>query len=170
MEVFLNSYDLYKMGRFLGFSHTEALFREGLVRWAPGQNGLTLPRIRFKTRPYPFCPFLVNDYREDRGLLGFCSLHPDHKPLVCRLAPLTRELDLAAGEDRFGFVPPHPACPGCGQGEPLDEGAARDELKDELDREREFYRLLAEMDPANPREVEGLFLFPLDRPFSLPPA
>ena len=63
MEVFLNSYDLYKIGRFFNKHHTKELFDSNLLEWAPGQNGLTLPRIRFKKKPFPFCPFLINDYR-----------------------------------------------------------------------------------------------------------
>ena len=165
MEIFLNSHDLYKMARFLGKHHTRELFEAKLIEWAPGQNGLTLPKIRFKTSPFPFCPFLINDFQEDRGLRGLCSLHPEHKPLVCKLAPLTRELDLETGEDLFGFIPPHPECPGCGKGEPLDEESIRAELREELALEIQYYRLLSEAAEKGPEKVRELFLFSLESPY-----
>ena len=166
MKVFLNPYDLYKMGRFLKLSHTEELFEKKLITWDLGQNGITLPRILFKTYPFSFCPFLINDFNENDGLRGRCSLHPDHKPLVCYLAPLTRELDLESGEDSFGFVPPHPDCPGCGKGERVDKETVKQERKDELEKEILYYRRLSRLSKESPEEIPSLFLFDLTIPYS----
>ncbi len=143
MKVFVNSHDLYKMGRFLKFSHSEELFKKGYVKMEEGQNGLTLPRLRFKKKPFPFCPFLMNDLGEDGVLRGRCSLHLKHKPLVCRLAPLHRELNLDTGEEAFDFILPHPGCPGkAGEGIICVEEERR-VLGPELDFERRYYALLS---------------------------
>lgn len=168
MEVFLNPYDLYKMGRFLKMNHSIELFEKKLIEWAPGQNNLILPKICFKTEPYPFCPFLINDYQENIGLRGLCSLHPEHKPLVCHLAPLTRQVDLETGEDSFGFIPPHPDCPGCSKGNEIREDLIRKELKTELFHEMAYYRILWNRTEGHTPNIENLFLFDLNKPFSLP--
>jgi len=162
MKVFVNSYDLFKIGRFLKMSHTEELFRKGLVVLDNGQNGLRLPRIQFKTRPFQFCPFLINDFQEETGLRGLCSLHPQHKPLVCRLAPLYRELDLEASTDEFKFILPHPACPGPGGDIVLDPDREREDLKEELEFEKRYYTLLSQSE----EDPSFLWNFSLDRPFS----
>ncbi len=164
MRVFLNTYDLYKIGRFYKLNHTEELFQKGLVEWADGQNDLQLPKIRFKSYPFPFCPFLMNDFSEELGLRGLCSLHPDHKPLVCKLAPLAREVDLDTGRDSFSFIPPHPDCPGCGKGDPIDIENEKETLREELVYERELYRLLREREES-PETIRELYLFSLDRDF-----
>ncbi|OQY31110.1 MAG: hypothetical protein B6241_14785 [Spirochaetaceae bacterium 4572_59] len=168
MEVFLNPYDLYKMGRFLNMSHSIELFEKKLIEWAPGQNSLLLPKIRFKTEPFSFCPFLINDYQDELGLRGLCSLHPEHKPLVCHLAPLTRQIDLETGEDSFGFIPPHPDCPGCGRGEEIREDLVRKELKSELAHEMTYYQILSDRAEGHPEKIRGLFLFDLNKSFSVP--
>lgn len=167
MEIFLNPYDLYKMGRFLKMNHSRELFEDQVVKWAPGQNNLLLPKINFKTEPFPFCPFLINDYQEVLGLRGLCSLHPEQKPLVCHLAPLTHMIDLETGEDSFGFIPPHPDCPGCTRGEIIRENLIRETLKRELAYEMSYYRILSERADAHPEKIEELFFFDLNRPFSL---
>ena len=148
MKVFLNSYDLYKMGRFLGMSHSRELFDRKLVVLDRGQNGLFLPRILFKTKPLSFCPFLTNDYDEELGLRGLCRLHLIHKPLVCRLAPLTRNIDLDSGTDEFDFILPHPGCPGGEEDAWIDPEAEREGLKGELDFELRYYRLLSASEEA----------------------
>jgi len=161
MKVFLNSHDLYKMGRFLKLTHTGELFSRRLVILDRGQNGLLLPRILFKTKPFSFCPFLVNDFQEETGLRGLCSLHPDSKPLVCRMAPLCREIDLEKKTDTFTFILPHPACPGPEGGNILEPSAEREAMKEELELEMRYYRLLSGPD----RDLTPLWNFPLDRPY-----
>ena len=165
MRVFLNSYDLYKICRFLKEKHTTALFERQLVEWGEGQNGLKLLKIRFKSHPFPFCPFLINNFQEETGLRGLCSLHADHKPLICKLAPLTRELDLDTGEDKFGFIPPHADCPGCGRGDPVDKGSVKRDLQEELNYETAYYRLLREYAEKKTGDLREPFLFSPDRPF-----
>jgi Fe-S-cluster containining protein len=161
MRVFTGSLDIYRMGRFLGLRHSSELFARRLLMLDEGQNGLKLPRIRFKEKPFPFCPFLINDFDEERGLRGLCSLHPDHKPLVCRLAPLNRHLDLDSEEDRLEFILPHPDCPGGKSDAILDPHREREQLAEDLERERRYYRLLS----GNEDDPGFLWNFPLDRSF-----
>ena len=167
MKVFLNPYDLYKMGTFLKLSHTKELFEKNLICLDSGQNGINLPRILFKTYPFQFCPFLINDFDEETGLRGLCSLHPGHKPLVCALAPLTRELDLEKGTDSFGFVPPHPECPGCGEGDEILPESIIKEKAEELRLEKQYYERLSRLIPDNPEQISEIFLFDLTKPFSM---
>ncbi|MDC7231826.1 MAG: YkgJ family cysteine cluster protein [Spirochaetales bacterium] len=150
MKVFVNSHDIYKMGRFLGLKHSRELFQNKRLILDKGQNGLNLPRILFKEEPFSFCPFLINDFDESEGLRGFCSLHLIHKPLVCRLAPLYREIDLLEKTDDFHFILPHPGCPGKEQEGFIDPENERKELERELDFEIRYYRLLSshEEDPS----------------------
>lgn len=159
MQVFINSYDIYKMGRFLKMENSSELFERRLLMLDKGQNDLLLPRIRFKTKPFSFCPFLINDFDEEKGLRGFCSLHLLQKPLVCRLAPLVRRIDLEKDSDEFDFILPHSSCPGKEQNEVLDPQKERQELSEELDYELRYYRLLSahEDDPAY------LWNFPLNK-------
>jgi Fe-S-cluster containining protein len=161
MKVFLNSFDLYKMGRFLKKNHTEELFKDRLIQLDKGQNDLLLPRIKFKTRPFLFCPFLINDFQEDLGLRGFCSLHLEHKPLVCRLAPLSRRIDLETETQEFEFVLPHPACPGSEEGEILNPRKEESVLAEELAFELRYYKLLSK----NEENPSFLWNFPLHKPF-----
>lgn len=158
MRVFINSYDLYKMGLFLKLDHSSELFDKGLVILDRGQNDLNLPRIRFKTKPFSFCPFIINDFDEETGLTARCSMHLVHKPLVCRLAPLTRRVDLKTGEDVFDFTLPHPDCPGKEQDEFIDTEKERSALKEELDYELRYYRLLS----AHEEDPSFLWNFPLN--------
>ncbi len=161
MEVFLNSYDLYKMGRFLGFHRSETLFQRGRVTLSQGQGGLSLPKIRFKSQPFPFCPFLINDLTE-KGLRGLCSLHEKHKPLVCALAPLSRTLDLKKKEEEFSFILPHPTCPGGEKTKKLDLGKVRSDWKAELDLEKRYYRLL---EGHQHGDLSFLWYFSLEEPY-----
>jgi len=165
MKVFLNSYDLYRMAQFHNMAETGELFDRNLVMMEEGQNGLLLPRIRFKSNPYPFCPFLINDFSEEKGLRGLCSLHPDHKPLVCRLAPLTRTLDLDSREEQFDFIPPHPGCPGCGRGDRLNPEVIGKEMREELDFEMRYFRLLRQCARQREEIPDRLFRFSVSRRF-----
>ncbi len=164
MKIFPNIFDIYRMGIYLKMTHSRELFEQGILEWSVGQNGINLPKIRFKTYPYPFCPFLINDFDEEKGLRGLCSLHPDLKPLICKLAPLSREVDLETGLDQFSFIPPHPECPGCGRGQAIDIQSLRRELKEELEFEVRYYHLLAETASKDPSVIRDLFLFQLNMP------
>lgn len=146
MKVFINLYDLYKMARYLKMDNTKELFDKKLVKFDLGQNGFHLPRLQFKRQPFRFCPFLSNDFDEDKGYRGLCQLHLVHKPLVCRLAPFTREIDCEKGSDDFDFVLPHPDCPGINKGSPLSEEETRTALVKELDLEKEYYYYLSQQE------------------------
>jgi Fe-S-cluster containining protein len=106
-QVHLNPFDLYKMARFLTFDSTQNLFSTGLVMLIKTERGVWLPRIRFKRKPFRFCPFLINE--ETRGL---CKLHPDHKPLICSMAPVSRVMDFKQNTETWHLAPPVDDCPG----------------------------------------------------------
>ena len=161
MKVFVNSHDLYKMASFLKMSHSSELFKHHYIMLDRGQNALSLPRIRFKSRPFPFCPHLVNDFQEGKGLRGLCSLHLDHKPLICRLAPLSRNLNLKTGEEDFNFILPHPGCPGPSIPQILKVEDEKKTLAKELSYEKRYYQLLSD----NEENPHFLWNFPLNRPF-----
>ncbi len=112
-EVLLNWYDLYKMARFLSYTHTAPLFEEGWLELVPDKtHAVWRPRIRFKEKPFKFCPFLNNELDEHNELKGYCQMHPRHKPLVCALAPVGCQYDSVKKETRFLLVPPTEWCPG----------------------------------------------------------
>lgn len=115
MKVFLNQDDLLLAARFLGFSNTKQLFENNYLIIDNSRNGAPLPRLRFSKGAAGCCPFLENRLDERAGqmqLTGLCRLHPHYKPLVCHLAPLYREIDLAAGTELWGQKRPLPGCPG----------------------------------------------------------
>ncbi|WP_168203531.1 YkgJ family cysteine cluster protein [Oceanispirochaeta crateris] len=161
MKVFLNSYDLFKMASFLKMNHSDELFKRHFVILDQGQNTLNLPRIRFKTKPFPFCPHLINDLQEDLGLRGLCSLHKEHKPLICQLAPFSRKLDLKTGEDEFTYTLPHPGCPGSSGIRVLNIEEEKASLAKELDFEKRYYTLLSQ----NEEDSQFLWSFPLTQTF-----
>jgi Fe-S-cluster containining protein len=112
-EVLLNWYDLYKMARFLNYGHTADLFADGWVELVQDKvQKVWRPRIRFKERPFKFCPFLSNELDEQDELKGYCQMHPNHKPLVCALAPVGCQYDSTEKKTRFLQVPPTESCPG----------------------------------------------------------
>lgn len=111
--VLLNLYDLYKLSRHLKLPNTRELFEKNiLVLKFDEENMVFRPQIRFKTRPFKFCPFLTNEWLESGQIKGWCQLHPQAKPLVCALSPVGVRFD--AQEDRIEFllVPPTSNCPG----------------------------------------------------------
>ena len=110
--VLLNRFDLWKMGRFLNFSSTRQLFDKGYLELFRGEQNVFFPKIRFKTKPWKFCPFLINEMDDDGRLYGKCSMHQKHKPLICSLAPVARVVDFTEKTDEYYFVPPAPDCSG----------------------------------------------------------
>ena len=139
--VRLTTIDLELMVQHLGLASVRDLKTQGLVTLVkeplgPGQS-VWRPRIRFRSRPLVQCPFLVNDIGTDGIYHGLCSLHPESKPLVCRLSPLTRDVDDSGSDpvaETWSFVPPVEGCPGVGHGELLPIRAPLD-LRDRLDQE-----------------------------------
>ena len=174
MKVFLNPEDLRRLGRFLGMDHTERLFLEGYLVKDRGQNGLLFPRMRFRGHRPGFCPFVENHWNQDtRTLRALCALHGKAKPLVCRLAPLARELDFpdaGAGSDAspaesWFLQEPVTGCPGMDRGEEQLLREALAPLRKELEGEVEFFRRLREEETrgGSPESLfETFFLFPLE--------
>lgn len=149
MEVFLNPADLKRAARFLGFEDTRPLLTERWITISDRRYGAPLPQIRFRTSPLSFCPFLENRLTPSGSLRGLCRLHPDHKPLVCRLAPLSRSIDLDTDREEWAFTPPMPGCPGSGSEAAWCSGAPNlsrwfpsGDLRQDLDDERDFFRRL----------------------------
>ena len=155
-KVWLNPVDLERLADHLGVSGAAELKSRRIIREEAGQHGIWRPRLRFRPSPAGLqCPFLVNDLGEDGRLRGKCSLHrTGAKPLVCRLAPLARTVDLESGEEEWREVPPVTGCPGwpAGQGPPAegwtltaDEAAAGIPagLRRDLESETRYFRELA---------------------------
>jgi len=174
MKVFLNPEDLRRLGRFLGMGHTERLFQEGYLVMDRGQNGLLFPRMRFRGHRPGFCPFVENHWNPDTGTLrALCALHGKAKPLVCRLAPLARELDFKDAGTQAGVPPeeswflqePVTGCPGMDRGEDQLLREALAPLREELEGEAGFFRRLMEEENrgGTPESLfETFFLFPLE--------
>ncbi len=144
MKVFLNPEDLELIKEYTGMSSVDELFAAKLLTWDE-KSGTRQPRLLFRcVSGVKFCPFLENRLEDDGSLRGLCRLHPHYKPLVCHLAPLTREIDFEADSEVYGFIPPHQDCPGCrlpdGEGEELSYDDLPDDLKKRLAREKEYFR------------------------------
>ncbi len=142
MEVMLNPHDLYKMAVFAGLRCTDDLFEKNLVELVPGQHGMPVPTIRFRKVHTGFCPFLSNELTAEGDLIGTCMLHPDHKPLVCAMAPVAREVDLKSATEVYRLADPVLDCPGM-------SGRKENFLTDlkkhynlELDFQERYFRLL----------------------------
>ncbi len=112
-EVLLNWYDLYNMAQFLSYEHTGQLFTEQWIELVQDETqNVWRPKIRFKEKPFKFCPFLTNELDERNELKGYCQMHPYHKPLVCALAPVGCRYDAQTHNTQFILVPPTEDCPG----------------------------------------------------------
>lgn len=163
-KVHLDLYDLYKLARFHNYAHTGILFAVGLVILIPVEQGVFLPRIRFKHKPFRFCPFLINE-----AYNGLCSLHPDYKPLVCTMAPVGREVDFENGTDRYLFVKPAPDCPGVHSEVQNNLTDLKEMYTQELNWQKTFFHILHHLQTARwTREVflEKLYTFHTHIPFS----
>ena len=149
MHVYLNPDDLILIARFLGLNSTRLLFERSIVIIDDERDGAPRPRLRFGSGRTGCCPFLENRLDEtDEGfnLKGLCRLHPDHKPLVCILAPLFRTVELPEGAETWGFKQPLPGCPGCAEmDEAAPDGLRPDGLDTRLESETAYFKKLAEM-------------------------
>lgn len=146
MTICLNLADLQRMAAFVGVDRVGQLFELGYVDELTLEKGGFRPVIRFKTKPFKFCPFLENRLEDDGNLLGLCRLHPDLKPLVCKLAPIGRELILTGKElissETWFFTEPVSGCPGCRR---VQEQSVKPWVKSnarELDWEIRYFRIL----------------------------
>jgi Fe-S-cluster containining protein len=145
MKVFVNPRDMALLCEYFSCPPEELTSRGYLI--GDRRNGAVLPRIKFREfSGVKFCPFLENRLEDDGSLKGLCRLHPHFKPLVCHLAPLSRTVDFSDDSENYSFIPPHPACPGCGSVGPdrekLDYGNLSDGIKERLAEEKEYFRTL----------------------------
>lgn len=166
MEIRLNIYDIYKIAKHLNIKHSKQLFTEGYLSLVKGQNGITFPKIKFKKNPYPFCPFLINDLNEKMELKGYCSLHPYIKPLVCILAPISKEYNTETSLNKYDFIKPTVDCPGELVGEDIPINEILQPIKRELEYEGDFYNLLNIIINKDIKNyIENLYYFDTNIPF-----
>ncbi len=167
-EVFLNLYDLYKMARALGFLHTRDLFTKIVVTLERSQQDVFFPKIRFRTRPFKFCPFLHHESIEPDETITSCALHPDHKPLICHLAPVGRVLDMANNNDYYVFVKPAPDCPGVHSSRENLLSDWLEGLEQELEYQKTFFTILEHIKSFRwnkKQTLEALYFFDVTLPF-----
>lgn len=149
-KVWLNPLDLERLAHHLALAGTEDLIEKRIIVLDAGEHGILRPRLRFPPGPAgPSCSFLINDLDEEGRLWGKCSLHEtEAKPLVCRLAPLSREIDLADGSESWIEIAPVVGCPGWGEDAPPEQGRRIAEpllegkLRRDLDEESDYFRKL----------------------------
>lgn len=166
MNIHINLYDLYKIIRRLELEGTKELFSSGLVVLVRGQNNAYIPRIKFRTKPFKFCPWLINDLGEDNVLRGYCSLHPHDKPLVCKMAPVGRIADLSEMRDIYVLTEPTEHCPGMAIRQENHLSDLKDELRVELEYEKRFFSLLEKMEQCPKENYEKLYELSSDRSFT----
>ncbi len=183
-KVWLNPVDLLRLAAHLGYGDTGHLIDERIILIEAGEHGAPRARLRFPPGPVgPACRFLVNDLDEEGRLWGRCSLHDTAaKPLVCRLAPLSRLVDLAvqpgaasskqrefpsaAHFEEWREVPPVIGCPGWGDEPPPPKGreisvpVLPEALRVDLNAETEFFRRLEDMmERGEPHELIAEVLY-----------
>jgi|GEM_PF-1596805 len=146
MDININVYDLYKIARFLKLKNSRELFDNGLIRLVQIQNRCWTPQIVFRTSPFKFCPWLINDLGDDDVLRGFCSLHPEHKPLICKMAPAGRVVDFDNNQISYMMTAPTENCPGMDSTFENRLSVLKTELKKELDFEYRFYQILDKLE------------------------
>jgi Fe-S-cluster containining protein len=145
ISITLNLYDLYKMARFLNIKTTKELFNKNYVRLSKHEHNVWIPEIQFKRSPLKFCPFLINDADDKNYNQGLCSLHPEHKPLICSLAPVGRIVDFYDDSDEYVFIKPATDCPGVDSKieNKLSEKIAKYDI--ELCYQKRFFKILEEL-------------------------
>jgi len=156
-DVLLDWYDLYRMAIFLNFNHTSQLFKAGFTELRSGPALLRLPYIRFKVKPCRFCPFLENHIDEGK-ITGLCRLHPGSKPLVCSLAPVSRTIDFATGEESWHFVKPAPDCPGVNSSVVNSLPETISARSKELEYQTRFFRLLYRLSDSDRQLPDEWFI------------
>lgn len=162
MDIFVNIYDLYKISNFLGLKNSKELFNSGLFTLEKGQNNMICPKIKFKTQPYKFCPFLTNSVDEDFKLKGYCKLHPYHKPLVCILAPISRELNLKKSISSFFITYPSNHCNGRIYNEEDYIELTCQNLNKELQYEERYFRILDSIKSKGIKGYEKIYYFDMN--------
>lgn len=166
MNIKLNIYDLFKLGKHLKLNSTKELFDKKLLKFKIGQNGITIPEINFKTSPYKFCPFLINDLSEKMKLKGYCSLHPFIKPLVCILAPISKIFETDKQKSKYNFTKPTENCPGKQVGDNIQVEKLLEPVEVEMIFENIFYNILnIIMEKSIENYKERLYYFNLNDSF-----
>ena len=168
IRITLNLFDLHKLARFLGMNSTRELFDKNYVHLFKHEHDVWLPEIKFKTSPLKFCPFLINDVDDKKYIQGLCSLHPDHKPLICALSPVGRIIDFYDDSDQFVFIKPATDCLGVDSEKMnrLSDDIAQ--YTSELSLQKRFFKILEQLGEAEyPEEyyTENLYLFPIHLEF-----
>lgn len=151
-KVWLNPVDMERLAVHLGLEGRGELEERRIVVVEPGEHGVLRPRLYFPPGPAgTSCRFLINDLDESGRLWGRCSLHGNAaKPLVCRLAPLSREIDLDDGTEKWMEVPPVIGCPGWGDTPPPPDGRNIPQpelepgIREDLEGEIEYFKNLSE--------------------------
>ncbi|MEJ2544098.1 MAG: YkgJ family cysteine cluster protein [Calditrichaceae bacterium] len=170
IRISLNLFDLYKMARFLKLNSTKELFQDNYVRlFKHEEHNVWLTEIQFKSDPLKFCPFLINEADDKNYMQGLCSLHPEHKPLICAMAPVGRVLDFDDDSDQFVFMKPAVDCPGVDEEK---ENHLSNDIrihKEELNLQKRFFRILEQLKEADySREyyLKNLYQFKVNQNFS----
>jgi len=151
-KVWLNPADMERLAFHLGLEGPDELKERRIIVFDAGEHGILRPRLLFPPGPAgASCRFLINDLDESGRLWGRCSLHgKEAKPLVCRLAPLSREIDLDDGREKWIEIPPVIGCPGWGDSPPPTEGRSlptpelEPGIREDLDGETEYFKILSE--------------------------
>ncbi len=165
MKVFLNPMDVLILASHMKFKHTTELWENNYLITEEGQNKALLPRMKFAGLSPGFCPFIINNWNEETSCLkGICSLHRKAKPLICRLAPVAREVDLDDETEEYFIQIPVTGCPGDGSNinNRVEEYLAP--FRKELDWEKRWFELLKRgLDSDIPRDelLKLFFHFPL---------
>jgi len=133
----LNGEDLELLCNYLNLRNETELKAQGFIEYVFEDPGFYRPRLRFKKKPFAFCPFLKNSVSPAGQIEGFCSLHPHFKPLVCHLSPLARYVESSDGEqftETWEVLAPVEGCPGMG-GKEVSITEIMETLRPRLDRE-----------------------------------
>ncbi|MGL1894221.1 MAG: hypothetical protein OCD02_21505 [Spirochaetaceae bacterium] len=166
MKINLNLYDVYKLGKHMGFSSTKELFEKNILKLVLGQNSIKIPQMVFKIVPYKFCPFLINDVDEEMKLKGYCSLHPYKKPLVCILAPISKEFDVTTELDSYTYTKPTENCLGNFEDEEYPKQELLKPVEYEIEYEKEYFKILNNILTLNRSNYEyDLYYFDLNISF-----
>jgi len=167
--VLLNLYDLYKMARFEKMQSTRGLFDNGRVMLVSDPHGVWRPKIAFKKKPFMFCPYLLNQMEDDGSLKGLCTLHPQHKPLVCATAPVGRGVDLESNSEEFIYAWPAPDCPGVHKTKENLLSDLKKKYGEQMRWEDRYFRLLqmlAGKGWSRDTFLEQLYVFDVRAPFT----
>jgi len=168
-QILLDFFDLYKMSKFLNFSNSGDLFKRNFVFLTKAENDFWRPQIRFKTKPFKFCPFLNNHIDEEKKLTGFCQLHSKYKPLVCSMAPIGKRYDFNEEKEEYIFHAPAPDCTGIHRDKLNTISELEKKYKLELTNQTITFHILDKIrikKMFNEYEMKELYSFPVNQDFN----